>query len=455
MNVAIARFSGLLTLATLLSCGEGVGSESGFVASLRVFNLSPDAPSQELYIDGAKPNEGVSVDFGESSDYHGFGIGAHSIEIRTTGDADVTLVDLGELEFEGQPYTVVTINDSANIEAILFSDSHLPLAENEIRVRAIHALAGGPQVDFLRVDADGTTTELSKNLDFGDFSDAMDLPAGAYTIGIDLDNDLIPEAFFQPSDFPADTRVNIFFTQDSAGDMLVYAQLSGATAERIVPARSSLRVFHASTDAPNVDVILAGATVPIDLGFASSSDVIDMMSGSADLEVLSSGTTTSLLSASDLLLLPNRSYTALVYGEVSPASGATSLRIDLIADDDQGIDSTKLRLQIFHAAAGIEEGDVYSLNAQGGTVDNLVPDLAFGGFGSTADLDKARYDVGFEANSSGLIIAEFEIPALTITSANVIIIQDLNDAVYLVAQLAGAATALICEASVVGPCALP
>ena len=104
---------------------------------------------------------------------------------------------------------------------------------------------------------------------------------------------------------------------------------------------------------------------------------------------------------------------------------------------------------------GIEEGDIYSLNAQGGPVDNLVPDLAFGAFGSTPDLAKAKYDVGFEANASGLIIAEFEIPALTIQSANVIIIQDVNDAVYLVAQLAGAATALICEASVVGACALP
>jgi hypothetical protein len=454
MNVAIARMSGLLALTALLSCGDSEG-ESGFVASLRVFHLSPDAPSQELYIDGATPSEGMPVAYGESSNYHGFGVGPHTIEIRNTGDAVVTRVDLGEIDFEGQPYTVVAINDSANIEAILFPDSHAPISDGQIRVRAIHAATGGQQIDFLQVAADGTTTELSKNLDFGDFSEAMDLPAGAYTIGIDLDNDLKAEAFFQPSDFPEDTRVNIFFTQDAAGDMLAYAQLSGATTERIVPARSSLRVFHGSSDAPNVDVSSTGIALLSDLPFASSSDLIDMQSGSNDLQVLTTGTTTELLSASDLLLLPNKAYTAIVYGDVAPASAATSLRIDMIEDDTDGIDASQLRLQIFHAAAGIEEGDVYSLNTGGGTVDNLVPDLAFGGFGSAPDLDKAKYSVGFEANASGLIIAEFEIPSLTIAASNVFIIQDINDEVYLVAQLAGAATALICEASRVGGCALP
>jgi hypothetical protein len=453
MKTAIGRISGILALTALLSCGDGVG-ENPFLSTLRIMHLSPDAPNLELIIDGTQSNEASSVGFGSSSAYHGFGVGVHAIQIGSADDG-MTRVDLGEIDFEAQSYTVVAINDSANLEAIIFPDPHTPLADTDIRVRAIHAATGGQQIDFLSVAEDGTATELSKNLDFGDFSEPQDIPAGAYTIGIDLDNDLKAEAFFQPSDFPAGTRVNIYFASDSEGNVQSYAQLLGDTTERILPARSSLRVFHASSDAPNIDATSAGAAVLSDLAFGASSDAVDMMSGTTSLDIHTTGTTDQLLSDAGLYLLPNQAHTLVVYGDVTPDSSATALRMDLIADDHLGIDSANLRLQVFHAAAGIEEGDVYSLNEQGGPVTNLVPDLGFGGYGSTPDLPKAKYSVGFEANASGLIIAEFAIPALTIEAANVIIIQDASDAVYLVAQLAGSATALICEASAAGPCALP
>ncbi len=454
MNHALKHITGLLALATLLSCGEGVG-ESGFVASLRIIHLSPDAPSLESYLDGVRPSEGNSVDFGQSTDYHGFSVGMHTLEVRNTGDAVVNYVDLGAIDFEAQAYTLVAVDESASLKAILFPDTHAPMADTDIRLRAIHAATGEGQIDFLAIAADGTATELSKNLDFGDFSESIDLAAGLHVIGIDLDNDLKAEAYFQPTDFPAGARVNIFYTLDASGEELVYAQLAADATEKVVAARSSLRVFHASSDAPNIDLGIGGTAALSNVAFGSSSESIEATSGSLDFEILSTGTSTALVMAADQVLLPNRAYTAVVYGDQTPDSGATSLRVDLIADDNQSIDGANVRFQIFHAAAGIEEGDVYSLNDQGGPVTNLVPDLGFGGYGSTPDLPKAKYSVGFEANASSLIIAEFNVPALTIEAANVFIIQDAADAIYLVAQLAGSSTALICEASAAGSCALP
>ena len=87
MKTAIGQLSGLLALTALLACGDGVGDESGFVASLRIMHLSPDAPSLELTIDGTQSSEAASVDFGSSSAYHGFGVGVHAIQIDNTGDA--------------------------------------------------------------------------------------------------------------------------------------------------------------------------------------------------------------------------------------------------------------------------------------------------------------------------------------------------------------------------------
>lgn len=218
---------------------------------------------------------------------------------------------------------------------------------------------------------------------------------------------------------------------------------------------AQLRVVHASRDAAGIDLQLISGAAITNVSFGSSSNALNVEPGSYALEVVSTGSTTALFNLPSTTFLPNTGYTVVVYGDVAPATPATSLRAVVIVDDNQSVDSSDVRFQIFHAAPGIEEGDIYSLNDAGGVDTNLVPDLAFGGFGSVPDLTKAPYDVGFEANSSGLIIAGFALPALTVDAASVFIIQDTADAVYLLAQLVGGSTSLICERSVGDPCALP
>ncbi len=96
------------------------------------------------------------------------------------------------------------------------------------------------QVDILNIAADGTVSELTKNLDFSDFSDAFDVPAAAYTIGVDLDDDQRAELFFELPELEAGTIANVFVSQDSNDSVVAYAQLEGPTTAVIVPATTSL-----------------------------------------------------------------------------------------------------------------------------------------------------------------------------------------------------------------------
>ena len=216
---------------------------------------------------------------------------------------------------------------------------------------------------------------------------------------------------------------------------------------------AQLRLVHASRDANGIDLRFDSTVAFSNVTFGSSSNSLNVDPGTYSFQILASGSSTAVVTLPNTTLAPNGAYTAVVYGDVTPATGATSLRAVVIRDDNLGVASSDVRFQVFHAAPGIEQGDVYSLNQAGGVETNLVPNLAFGGFGSSPDLPKSPYEVGFEANSSGLIIAGFTLPALTVDAATVFIIQDPSDGVYLLAQLVGGNTSLICERSVSGPCA--
>ena len=83
-------------------------------------------------------------------------------------------------------------------------------------------------MDLFSVGASGSLSPLLSNVDFGDFSDPLDLDAGAYTLGVDVNNDASPEIYFELPALEAGTLANVYVTQDSEGDLFALAQLGGA-----------------------------------------------------------------------------------------------------------------------------------------------------------------------------------------------------------------------------------
>lgn len=130
-------------------------------------------------------------------------------------------------------YTIVAYDNLSTIRPLALEEDLSGLAPGDIRVRAIHAAPGITQADILNVPAGGGIAQvLFYDLDFGEVSDFADIPAGAYVVGVDLDNNRVADARFQLPALPGGTGANIFAVADPTAVYLV-AQLSDGTVARI------------------------------------------------------------------------------------------------------------------------------------------------------------------------------------------------------------------------------
>jgi hypothetical protein len=412
---------------------------------LRVLHLSPDAPAVAAFVDGAIPSGFDDLEFTESTPYTTLATGSHSLDVTADGTVAGAVLSVGQLPLdEGTRYTAVAIDTLDGISAIFFEDSGTGLASGQIRVRAIHAAPGVGQVDLINVSDDGGLTTLLSDVNFGDFSAPLDLPAGAYTIGVDVDDDGIPELYFELPALTAGTLANVYVTQDADGNIFALAQLDGATTAVISLATSEIRFIHLSPDAPAVDAYANGALIVTDLAYAESTETLVVPSGSYDLDVTVAGSPISeaVIQVSDVAFLPSRAYTVFAYGNISPPAEFPDrgLTAGIVEDDAEGLNtSTDVRLQVIHVATIVTRGDIFSVTPEGNTL--LVQDIGFGESAVTPDLPSSAYTVGFDAEANGVIDIDFDLPVLAPGNfANVFVAVDSTDAVYVLVQTSGAGT---------------
>lgn len=401
---------------------------------LRVLHLSPDAPAVTALVDGVKPAEFQSISFTQATPYTSFAAGPHRLDVSTDGTPGGSVLSVAAAQFSaGRSYTAVAFNRVAALGAMLLEEPAAP-SGNNIKVRAIHAAPGVGQVDVLSLGADGTTTPVVSDVDFGDASAALELPAGAYTLGVDLDDDANPELYFELPSLPGGSTANVFVTQDAQGAVFALAQLGDGSIARVDPSTSRIRVVHLSRNAPSVDVYANGDRVVTNLAYAATTSALEVASGAWNLAVTATGAplSSAVLTVPGVRLLPGKSYTVMAYGDLANIAAA------LLEDDATGLNTaTDIRLRITHAATTVTRGDVYAVKATGNTL--LVPDIGFGETKPKLDLPSSSYTVGFDAEANGTIDIAFDLPVLAPGSfANVFVATDPAGLVYLLIQTTGA-----------------
>jgi hypothetical protein len=129
----------------------------------------------------------------------------------------------------------VAFGNLASIQALALMDDETNLAAGSIRVRAIHAAPGVGEVDIWNIPSTGSPSALYENVPFGVAGGYLDLPAGAYTLGFDVDDDASPDVLFDLPALPAGTVANVFAVNDTAGNVFLLAQLQTGDVARIDP----------------------------------------------------------------------------------------------------------------------------------------------------------------------------------------------------------------------------
>jgi hypothetical protein len=222
----------------MLALGGVVGCESSSTseADLRVVDLSPNAPALDVFVDGTQQIiQGLS--FPNGTTYQNLNSGTATFEISPTGataaDSILQLQDV--LLMEDAAYTIVIYNVVAAIAGLVLEDNLSNPMDGHIRLRVMHAAAGVGQVDIFNILAAGSPSLLYANLNLGEAGGAVELPAGTYTLGIDVTNDGSSEYVFALPTLNAGAIVNIFATTDNGNNVFLLLQFADSNTMRIDP----------------------------------------------------------------------------------------------------------------------------------------------------------------------------------------------------------------------------
>jgi hypothetical protein len=189
------------------------------------------------------------------------------------------------------------------------------------RVRVIHASPDAPAVDVYLNDSKAIT-----NLAYKGASDFASVPAGNYAVKVTATGAT-----------DAVISANLPLAAGKSYTVAAVGQLADITARvyeddtsALAAGKARLRVIHASTNTPGVDVAVTGGPVLINnLAFPDASGNLDVAAGTYNVEVRPTGTQTAALSAPGLALDAGKSYTVLAVGLLG---GSPALELLPVAD---------------------------------------------------------------------------------------------------------------------------
>lgn len=411
LNVFAVNDGGDVFLAIQADAGP-VAQVSGVPASppasVRAIHLSPDAPTVDVLVDGAVAFGAVS--FGEGSAFAPVPAGERQVAITPAGAGVGGAVLSAGLTFDPDTsYTVAAFDQLAALQALVLVDDRS--APNGIRVRPVHTAAGVGQVDVLAIVNDDRLP-LTDDLDFGTAGDALELDAGQYTIGLDLDDDGFEDLRFSLPPLSAGVIANAFVVVDNHGAVRLALQteddVSFVDAELVDPP-SEIRVLHLSPDAPAVDAFVGNTSAPAVNGivFTESTPYLTVPSGPTTFAVTPAGANRShAVIDVPVALDPEARYTAVAFNELHDIEPL------LLLDQDQSIAPSKARVRFVHTAVHVHDIDVF-LFPEAGAVVSAAHDIDFGEVGSRIDVNAGKYTLAIDLNDDQVIDAAFELPELT------------------------------------------
>lgn len=415
------------------------------MAMIRAIHLSPDAPAVDIFANETEPAVFTGLAFPQGTEYLQVPPGNWNFDISPTETGLAgSVLDTGDLELsDGVHYTAVAYDVVGSLKVMPLVDDFDDLEAGKFRVRAIHTAAGIGQVDIWNIPEVGDPTPLYTDVDFGAVSDYVDLAAGSYTIGFDIDDDGNPDAVFTTPDIEAGTVINLFAVKNGE-DVFLIAQLNDGTTVRIdppvTPPKARLRAIHLSPDAPAVDIFanaLTDASI-VGLEFPESTEFLFLEAGEYffDIAPADSGIESSVLTTGNLTLDQDTFYTAVAYDEVA------SLKVMALAEDFEDLDTGNIRVRAIHAAAGVGQVDIWNIPEVGDPA-MLYTDVDYGAAGDYLDIPAGAYKLGIDTNNDAIPDLVFQTPDLPEESIiNVFAVKDGAD-VFLIAQFQDGTTARI------------
>lgn len=342
---------------------------------VRVFHASPDAPKVNLWVNDSAVANGL--DYQESTGYLTLDEGTYKVAVEgVIPGGNAVVIGPVELPLAGKTdYDVIAVNDVANIEPVIISDTGSLSDNTKVRVRVAHLTAGAPAV---KVYATAPGADLASAAALGTFSfkgtlGPVEVPAGEYQLRVTLeDNTLVFDSGTVALAAGKDLLIGAVPNVGTGASPISLAVLDGDDVAIIsdVNAGADLRVVHASADAPAVDIYANdGATPAIsNLAFPDFTDYLNLPAATYNFKVTPNGAPSTVVIDADVALENSKAYTLLAVGEVAEIE-------PLVLVDNNRAVATEAKVRLVHASTLANNVDIYVL-PEGSGIGSSAPAFA-------------------------------------------------------------------------------
>ena len=416
-------------------------------AFIRVAHLANDVPAVEVYVNDGDPAAIPSLSFPEGTPYIALPAGPYNFDVALEGtglDAAVLTADV-TLE-AGAYYTAVAVGSLAGADAqiLALADDSTGLESGSLRIRVIHAAPAVPDVDVWVLN--GEPTQILDDYDYLASDAVIDVPAGAYRLGFDINDDGTPDVVFDTPELPGDIYINLFAVNDADGNVFLNAQLPDGTFARIDPAvPGRVRVLHLGLSVPAVDIHVNGADPAAIAGleYKQTTGYVDLYSGLYDFGVSLAGTgaAAAVLTVDDFQVNPGEWTSVAAIGELGDTTNPP--QILAITEDLSPIDPGNVRVRLVHGAPNVGAVDIWDVTAGRAPV-KLADNYVFGQADVSADIPTGNYTFGIDATEDGVPDLTFAVPSAALPGGarvNVYAINRTGGGAALLAQYEDGTTA--------------
>jgi len=378
-----------LALAALLAPAQA--------QEVRALHLSPDAPNVDIFVDNGAQPAITDLAYQEGTGYVALPMGVTNFKVSATGTpASAAVLDFDLPLAQGMRYSAVAFGNLSNIDALALVDDSSGLAQGDVRLQVVHAADGIGDVNVIVGGIGGVRADFP----YGD-SFVADLPAGAYTVGLDIDLDRIPDFRFDVPELSPGWFVNVFAAIDADGPYLLAWLPNGDTLRIDGEAVDSagIRAVHLSPDAPAVDVWVDGQLAVEDLAFEDVQGPLPVAPGPHRIEVVAAGTMGPAVIDRQMVFEEGRDYSVIAFGNLANIEEAKMK----VGNCPAGPGS--YCIQAFHAADGVGPVDLWDLDAG-------VPVVTRLGYGDRDAVMAAAgaFTLGLDADRDGSADFSFDIP---------------------------------------------